>query len=297
MDLTIVTPTYNRRHKISDLYKSLQSQTLLDFEWIIIDDGSEDNTSEIVKQWIENSEFRIRYFYKENGGKHTAINYALKIIETELTFIVDSDDILTEDAVETILRYHNRYSEEQQLCGYSFLRAYPDGKINGKEFTPNELVASYIETRVNKDDTFADKAEVFKTKCLKEFPLPEFQGEKFLGEDIVWIRMAREYMMVHINRAIYIGNYQEDGLTKNRRKNNIKSPCGCMHRAREFMLPDIKRKHRIKAGLQYVIYGKFANINVIKLVKDSPNKKLAVVCFIPGLILHKIWKQKFSNVN
>lgn len=95
MDLTIVTPTYNRRHKISDLYKSLQSQTLLDFEWIIIDDGSEDNTSEIVKQWIENSEFRIRYFYKENGGKHTAINYALKIIETELTFIVDSDDILT----------------------------------------------------------------------------------------------------------------------------------------------------------------------------------------------------------
>ena len=170
MDLTIVTPTYNRRHKISDLYKSLQSQTLLDFEWIIIDDGSEDNTSEIVKQWIENSEFRIRYFYKENGGKHTAINYALKIIETELTFIVDSDDILTEDAVETILRYHNRYSEEQQLCGYSFLRAYPDGKINGKEFTPNELVASYIETRVNKDDTFADKAEGLTAESYWPFP-------------------------------------------------------------------------------------------------------------------------------
>lgn len=297
MKLTILTPTYNRGGTLPNLYKSLKEQTNKNFEWIIVDDGSVDNTSEVVNQWRKNRDFSIRYFYKENGGKHTAINYALQIIETELTFIVDSDDTLTEDAVETILRYHDRYTDEQNLCGYSFLRAYPDGKINGKKFVPDELVASYIDTRINMDDTFADKAEVFKTKCLQKFPFPEYQGEKFLGEDIVWVRMARKYMMVHINRAIYIGNYQDDGLTKNRRRNNIKSPLGCMYRAKEFMFPDIKRKYRIKAGLQYIIYGKFAHINIVKLIKNAPDKKLIVVCFIPGLVLYKVWKQKFCSVS
>lgn len=94
------------------------------------------------------------------------------------------------------------------------LRSYPNGKINGKKFVPDERIASYIDARINSDDTQADKAEVFKTECLREFPFPEYQDEKFLGEDIVWIRMARKYMMVHINKVVYVGSYQVDGLTK-----------------------------------------------------------------------------------
>lgn len=150
-----------------------------------------------------------------------------------MTFIVDSDDWLKPNAIETVLRYCGKFWDRNGLCGYSFLRAFPDGKINGKEFEPNEWVASYIEARINSDDTMADKAEVFYTHCLKEFPFPEYSGEKFLGEDIVWIRMARKYNMIHINEAIYVGDYQSDGLTKNRRANNIKSPVGCMHRAED----------------------------------------------------------------
>lgn len=296
MKLTILTPTYNRGECLPNLYNSLKKQTNKDFEWIVVDDGSKDNTSDLVNSWIQHSEFGIRYFYKENGGKHTAINYALQVIDTELTFIVDSDDTLTENAVEIILRYHNRYVGEKQLCGYSFLRAYPDGRINGKEFVPDELVASYIDARINMDDTFADKAEVFKTKCLREFPFPEYQGEKFLGEDIVWIRMAKKYMMVHINKAIYIGNYQEDGLTQNRRRNNIKSPLGCMYRAKEFMIPEIKRKYRLKGGVQYIIYGKFAHLSIAKLLQNAEDKKLTCMCFLPGLIFYIIWKRKFCSV-
>lgn len=147
------------------------------------------------------NKFNIRYVAKENGGKHTALNLGIKTIESELTFIVDSYDVLTNDAVEIILRYHRRYGEMQNICGYAFLRAFPNGVINGKKFVSDEYVASYIEARVNSDDTLADKAEVFKTKSLKEYP-----NEKFLGEDIIWIRMAKKYMMVHINKVIYIGN-------------------------------------------------------------------------------------------
>ena len=141
----------------------------------------------------------------------------------------------------------------------------------------------------------ADKAEVFKTACLKEFPFPEYQGERFLGEDIVWVRMARKYMMVHINKAIYIGNYQNDGLTKNRRLNNIKSPIGCMNRAKEFMGPEFKKKYRVKATLQYIIYGKFADVSVTDILKDTPDGTLTLVCLIPGLILQKCWKRKFCS--
>lgn len=296
MKLTILTPTYNRGGgELSQLYDSLKNQTCKDFEWVIVDDGSKDNTHEVVKAWLSDSDFPIRYFFKENGGKHTALNYAVKIIESELTFIVDSDDTLTADAVETVLRYHRRYEDEKNICGYAFLRAYPDGNVNGKEFVPNERVASYTEARVNSDDTMADKAEVFKTACLKEFPFPEYQGERFLGEDIVWVRMARKYMMVHINKAIYIGNYQNDGLTKNRRLNNIKSPIGCMNRAKEFMGPEFKKKYRVKATLQYIIYGKFADVSVTDILKDTPDGTLTLVCLIPGLILQKCWKRKFCS--
>ena len=293
MTVTVLTPTFNRGRVLEKLYESLKKQTCKDFEWIIVDDGSSDNTQDIVEKWISQNEISIRYLHKENGGKHTALNYAIKQIESKLTFIVDSDDILTANAVETVLRYHRRYEDETNLCGYAFLRAYPDGKINGKEFLPDEKVASYIEARINSDDTSADKAEVFRTSCLKEFPFPEYPGEKFLGEDIVWVRMARKYMMVHVNKAIYIGNYLEDGLTKNRRLHNIKSPVGCMNRAREFMKPDINKKYQIKAALQHIIYGKFADISVAGILKDSPNKKLTVICLVPGLILQKIWKRKF----
>lgn len=295
MKLTILTPTYNRGGVLPQLYDSLKNQTCKDFEWVIVDDGSKDDTQEVVKAWLSDADFPIRYFFKENGGKHTALNYAVKKIESELTFIVDSDDTLKEDAIETVLRYHRRYEDEENICGYTFLRAYPDGKVNGKEFVPNERVASYTEARVNSDDTMADKAEVFKTECLREFTFPEYQGEKFLGEDIVWVRMARKYMMVHINKAIYIGNYQDDGLTKNRRLNNIKSPIGCMNRAKEFMGPEFKKKYRVKATLQYIIYGKLAGMSVSKIIKDTPDKKLTLICLFPGLILQKNWKRKFCS--
>lgn len=185
MRITVLTPTYNRGGSIQKLYTSLDNQSIKDFEWLIVDDGSLDDTAQVVRKVQKSADFRIRYIYKENGGKHTALNEGIKNIESDLTFIVDSDDWLKPNAIETVLRYYGKFWDRNGLCGYSFLRVFPDGKINGKEFEPNEWVASYIEARINSDDTMADKAEVFYTHCLKEFPFPEYSGEKFLGEDIV----------------------------------------------------------------------------------------------------------------
>ena len=154
---------------------------------------------------------------------------------------------MTDDAVESILKIHKKYRSQNNICGYAFLRAFPDGKVNGKKFDVNEKIGSYIDVRVNGDDTGADKAEVFKTHCLKEFPFPEYPNEKFLGEDLVWVRMARKYEMVHINKAIYVGNY--------------------------------------------LVYGRFAGVKIVDLIRKSRHKVLATVCTPGGLFLHSRWSK------
>ena len=290
MMITVLTPTFNRGG-LQSLWDSLQKQTVKDFEWLVVDDGSTDGTKDLITQLQEKSDFPIRYIYKSNGGKHTALNVGIQTICSELTFIVDSDDCVTDDAVESILKIHKKYRSQNNICGYAFLRAFPDGKVNGKKFDVDEKIGSYIDVRVNGDDTGADKAEVFKTHCLKEFPFPEYPNEKFLGEDLVWVRMARKYEMVHINKAIYVGNYLEDGLTNNRRKHNIASPVGCMHRAEEFMESDLKTRYRIKGGLQYIVYGRFAGVKVVDLIRKSRHKVLATVCTPGGLFLHSRWSK------
>ena len=290
MTVTVLTPTFNRERVLRSLWDSLQKQTVKDFEWLVVDDGSTDGTKNLITQLQEKSDFPIRYIYKSNGGKHTALNVGIQTICSELIFIVDSDDCVTDDAVESILKIHKKYRSQNNICGYAFLRAFPDGKINGKKFDVDEKIGSYIDVRVNGDDTGADKAEVFKTHCLKEFPFPEYPNEKFLGEDLVWVRMARKYEMVHINKAIYVGNYLEDGLTNNRRKHNIASPIGCMHRAEEFMESDLKTRYRIKGGLQYIVYGRFAGVKVVDLIRKSRHKVLATVCTPGGLFLYSRWR-------
>lgn len=291
MTVTILTPTFNRGGGLQSLWDSLQKQTVKDFEWLIVDDGSTDGTKNLITQLQEESDFPIRYIYKSNGGKHTALNVGIQTICSELTFIVDSDDCVTDDAVESILKIHKKYRSQNNICGYAFLRAFPDGKVNGKKFDVDEKIGSYIDVRVNGDDTGADKAEVFKTHCLREFPFPEYPNEKFLGEDLVWVRMARKYEMVHINKAIYVGNYLEDGLTNNRRKHNIASPVGCMHRAEEFMESDLKTRYRIKGGLQYIVYGRFAGVKICDLIRKSRHKILATVCIPGGLLLYARWNK------
>lgn len=293
--ITVITPTYNRASKLSALYTSLVQQTSHNFEWLVVDDGSTDNTGSVINCFAAENKIKIRYLKKQNGGKHTALNVGIKTIDSVFTFIVDSDDKLTTDAIQTIEEYSNKYKDHSDLCGFSFLREYPDGTINGKQFDQDEFISNYIDTRVNGNDMNSDKAEVFYTSCLKEFPFPEIKGERFLGEDIIWVRMGRKYKMVYINKAIYIGNYLEDGLTKNRRINNINSPEGCMLRAKGYLHKDINFKFREKCALQYLIYGWFANKSTRTLIDGVDEKALVIANYLPAKILFGKWKREYTE--
>lgn len=294
-NITVLTPTYNRGILLQKLYESLRSQECKDFAWIIVDDGSTDDTSIRVGQMKQNADFPISYYKKENGGKHTALNYAYQFIETPLTFIVDSDDSLTADAISCVNAVYKSYKDENDLCGFSFLRGKPDGGYLSTSGVPqNGMKESFVECRINRN-IGGDMAEVWYTHCLKEYPFPEFKGEKFLGEDIVWVRMSEKYKMRFFNRIIYISDYLEDGLTNNRRKYNIKSPNGCVARAEVFLNSKVNMKIRIKSMLQYQIYGKFAGRKSGELLSNSNEKILYCVLFLPSQLLYEKWKKAYLN--
>ena len=296
MEITILTPTYNRRCELERLYESLVHQNNKDFEWLIVDDGSTDDTCRQVEVWKQEADFNISYYYKENGGKHRALNFAYSKISTPLTFIVDSDDWLSVNAIETILDKYARYREEPDICGFSFLRGDGMGGLLSSGCVPKDgLRESYVECRINRN-LEGDMAEVWYTHCLKEFPFPEYENEKFLGEDVVWIRMSGKYRMLFFNDVIYISEYLEEGLTRNRRKHNIASPNGCVTRAWEFLNADVKLQYKIKPVLQYIIYGRFAGRKLTQLFQDCPRKLMFIIFFLPATILYFRWKNEERNI-
>lgn len=220
MELTICTPTYNRAYCLSKLYSSLCAQTNKDFEWLIIDDGSTDETTTVVREWLkEDSLISVRYIKKKNGGKHTAVNYGVENAMGRLFFIVDSDDYLTENAVETIL------SDIKSLpsigyAGVGYNKVFEDSSLVGNTFKGDYIDATSLERPRYRID--GDKAEVFFTEILKKYPFPVFENERFLTEAVVWNRIAKDgYKLRWFNKGIYICEYREDGLSMN--ASNIKN--------------------------------------------------------------------------
>ncbi|SCY70321.1 glycosyltransferase family 2 protein [Butyrivibrio sp. INlla14] len=305
MILTIVTPTYNRAEKIKKLYMSLCAQTNKEFEWLIIDDGSTDETGEVVRGFLETAGFRIRYEYQENGGKHRALNKGIALIDSELTFIVDSDDWLTENAVETIFEFEAKYAEKKatdKLCGFSFLRAYSNGEVNTGKYHLDEVVDTFRQQRIN-NNLLGDKAEVYYTDVLKKYPFEEFDGEKFMPEDAVWLKMSGPYNMVHANRVIYYCDYLEGGLTKSGKRMKIHSPYGMMYRSAVYLNDtEVNIKTKIKMAILYDVYLCFARNK--RQREDSDFNRCVVhtvigniliwVVYLPAFIIYKVWQGRYE---
>ncbi len=224
--ITVFTPTFNRAYIIESLYRSLQKQTTSDFEWLVIDDGSNDNTKELFNDWLlENNHFPIRYYQVENGGKHRAINKATDLAKGKLFFIVDSDDSLTGDALESIIQWESSIKDKQNFCGISGNRGKRETDIIGTTFDGHYVDATSLER--NKLNITGDKAEVFYTDILRRYKFDEIEGEKFITEATVWDRMAYDgYKIRWFNKTIYLCDYLEDGLTKNIKSIFARNPIG-----------------------------------------------------------------------
>lgn len=292
MQLTIVTPAYNRADKLPALYESLCQQTSDDFNWLVVDDGSQDGTKQVIEKMEQEGRLLISYLYKPNGGKHTALNLAIKTVKTELFFIVDSDDVLTPDAVETILRDWDRV-RDQDLCGIGYLRGYDSSKVIGDRYTADGLVDTFINERYNRGIN-GDKAEVWVTKCLQEAGgFPEYPGERFISESVLWIKMARKRKMLFRNKIIYITEYLAGGLSDSGRALRFRCPHLMAYGSLETMSKEFSWKIRLKETLLYIVYCKFGHWT-LKRIWDCPYKILVLVGYLPGLLLHHYWKKKYA---
>lgn len=231
MRITVFTPTYNRAYILSNLYHSLQRQTFRDFEWLIVDDGSTDNTEEVVNEWIENdnNDFPIRYIYKENSGKCKTINYGVDFAEGELFFNVDSDDYLLDNALEKVDEWEKSLPKDKKYCGVvGNLGTSPTETPNtpfDSEYRDGNFLERYEDYCSNPID--GERALVFYTDIQKKYKYPEFDGENFITPAVSWNRMAHDgYIARFYNDIIWVYEYQPDGLTASGSNRFINRPQG-----------------------------------------------------------------------
>ncbi len=225
--ITVFTPTYNRGYIIHNLYHSLKKQTVKNFEWIVIDDGSIDNTQQLFEEWMKaDNNFQIKYTKVLNGGKHRAINKGLDIAKGELFIIVDSDDYLVDNAIEMIIKWEDTIKgDKSNFAGISGNKGYDINTILGTTFEGDYIDATNLER--NQYNILGDKAEVYYTEIMRKFKFPEFQGENFITESVVWNRIAAAgYKIRWFNEVIMICEYLDDGLTMQGNELFKKNPKG-----------------------------------------------------------------------
>ena len=286
--ISILTPTYNRGKLLLPLYESLKNLTFEDFEWLIVDDGSEDDTEQYALSWIahniENAEFPIRYIKKSNGGKHTAINRGVREANGELILILDSDDTLPADSLATIAHYYEQCKGYKDCAGVCGLMAHHDGQLIGTGFPKEPMYESALQFRyAEKGNVTGDLLEVYKTSVMREFPFPEIENEKFCPESLVWNRIANKYKLFCFNKVVYYRDYLDGGLTSKIVRIRMNSPIASTMTYAEMLDYNISLKWKIRSAINYWRF-KYCITN--KSLKAPAVKWYWKAFQIVGLIMH-----------
>ena len=286
--LTVFTPTYNRAYILPKLYDSLKKQTNKHFEWLIIDDGSTDETEKLVMSWIKDNEIIIRYYSQENGGKQRAHNKGVDLSESELFVCVDSDDYVLPKFVESHLKVYENIKNTEDVAGIVSLQAHSDGKLIGSDF-PENIDKTTLNNLYGKLHFKGDATLAYKTQILKKYPFFVEDGEKFIGESYVYDQIDQKYSMVLLPEILLIKEYLLDGYTKNVRRLTKNNPRSYMR----------LKKQCINYSLDFI--GKFKNTILYevgcilaheKMIKYAPNKFIAIIAFLPAWL---VWLLFYKN--
>lgn len=287
--ISIFTPAYNRAHLLEQLYNSLIIQKNFNFEWIIVDDGSIDNTNEVVQAFMNESKIPITYFKKQNAGKHLAINKGVELAKGELFFIVDSDDYLTKEATQLIEEYHPTISKTNDIAGMSFRRGYDINTFIGSKRCFKDVVLNVHDFRYGLKIK-GDMAEVYKTNILIQYPFPEFKGENFCSEGLVWNRIGTRYKMLWTSKIIYIGEYLEGGLTDNSFISRKRAPEASTLYYEELSKMNVPFYIKIKSVANFWRFSRYCNDSfLIKFKRINP---LLSILSLPIILALKIKDSK-----
>lgn len=283
--LTVFTPSYNRAYTLHKCYESLKRQSCKDFEWLIIDDGSTDNTRELVEKWInERNDFKIKYIYQKNQGMHGAHNTAYENIDTELNVCIDSDDYMPDNAVEKIKDAWQKVKMNKNISGLAGLDAYEDGNIIGDKF-PEDLKEDTLFNFYYNLKIKGDKKLVYRTELIKRYPYPIFEGENYVGLAYKYYKLDEEYKLSLINEVLCIVEYMEDGSSKNMLRQYRNNPRGwCFYRLENLKLSNTTLKYKFKEYVHYI------SSNLVmknyKFLNKVPNKIIAIASTPFGVLLY-----------
>lgn len=284
--ITVCTATHNRCNLLPILFESLKKQSVSNFEWIIIDDGSTDYTQKLIKEFKEEAFFSIIYEKQKNQGKHIAINKGVALANGSLFFIVDSDDRLPEDSLEIIYKKFNLIREDSEIAGVVGLKCFFDKNIVGSTHLKKDLICDIFEYRyVHK--VAGDRAEIFKTAILKDFPFPKYGKEKFLPESIVWNRIGQVYKMLFFNENVYECEYLADGLSaqsvilRRRYPNGVLNLYGELGQIKKIGIPN-----RAKAYINFWRFYFCDTRNSLQNIKLLRAKLIAFLCFPIGVFYY-----------
>lgn len=278
--LTIFTPAYNRAHTIGRTYQSLLRQTCKDFEWLVIDDGSTDNTRELVRGWIEENRIPIRYIRQENQGMHGAHNTAYRNIRTELNTCIDSDDFMPDDAVEKIVKFWKAHGSDR-YAGLVGLDQTEDGNIIGTAF-PDTMKETTLQGYYASGGK-GDKKMVYRTDVIRRYPeYPLFAGEKYVGLAYKYMLIDRDYKLLTINEPLVTVEYQLDGSSYNMYSQYWRNPKGFSFFRKTEMQCAPTLKRRFVSCVHYVASSMIARNG--RFIRESPRKLLTVAAIPFGLL-------------
>ena len=290
--ITVVTASYNRAPLLVDLYHSLCRQTSFLFDWIIIDDGSTDDTSDMVQAWIQSKPpFNIRLVTKENGGKNRAINDAVLLVSTPFIMIVDSDDYLTDEAIAFFSAAAAAVLKDKTLAGVAGLRGErPDNHPHYSLY--NGIRANNLERRSLHLEK--DANEVYKTDLLRSHPFDVWPGERFIPEETVWNQLALEgYSLLWYPLTTCIVRYQEGGMTRNSWTLLKENPMGYAKLFNQRLLLPSSWTTRFYNVLQFVSCC-FLGRNA-RYLFHCKNLTLALLFVLPGWLLSRRRKKQFAQ--
>ena len=294
--ITVFTPAYNRADLLPRCFESMKRQTRKDFIWMIIDDGSKDNTREVVEQWLrEPLDFELQYYYKENGGLHTAYNEAIARIETELCVCIDSDDFMPDDAVEKILAFWEEHGSDE-YAGIVGLDFDLSGKVIGDPL-PEQKTVNLIDLHTGKYPIVnGDRTNVVRTELYRKYaPMKSFPGEKNFNPHYMHLQISQEYDFLVLNENLRFVDYQPQGMSNSMLWQYRNSPNSFAEIRKLYLsFPDAPLKYRLRHSI-HLASSCFLAGNGLRSIKESPRKGLAVLALPFGFALSCYVRMKVKN--
>lgn len=289
MIVTIFTPTYNRKEKLERLYINLTKQTCCEFEWLIVDDGSTDETEKFVHQLTGTQDkFSIRYIKKRNGGKYTAYNVGVKEALGDLFVCVDSDDFLEEKAIEKILEFKAKINDTG-INGIIALKKDSKGRLLSDELPQNVEKCRIIDLE-QKYSCRGEFTFVFKTEIVKKYLFPEINGENFMGESVIYDQIDQQGQMYLTNHVFTVCEYCEDGYTQNFMKVVLNNPTGYQIYYKQRIDLAINVKERVGYIIRYHAFKRMTNNH--KYVYKGQRKILVASLSPAGYLAYRLYMRK-----